>query len=127
MITFKRKRRQIHLEGLVLGLLILTVTGFLALSNWRMLQRRRQLLARIEGLEKEIQILGKENQELQEGISQSFERTYLEKEAIERFNLKPEGTQVVVIKKEEKEEETVQPLKSFWQNFLEILEKLKIK
>ena len=110
-----------------MGLLILTVTGFLALSNWRILQRRRQLLARIEGLEKEIQILGKENQELKEGISQSFERTYLEKEAIERFNLKPEGTQVVVIKKEEKEEETVQPLKSFWQNFLEILEKLKIK
>lgn len=124
MITLKRRHRQTKIETLFLLLLILTITGFLIFSNWRIFQKRMQLLGTIEVLESKIQLLKQKNQKLKQQISQSSDETYLEKEAIERFNLKPPGTQVVVVKEEKSEEQKPQPQKSFWQI---ILEKLGIK
>ena len=72
--------------------------------------------ARIESLRKEIQILEEKNKELKEEISQSGSEEYLEKVAREQLGLKAPGEEVIVINKEEKEEqpEIKQNEKNFW-------------
>jgi cell division protein FtsL len=103
------------------GLLTLLIISFLIFSNWRIQQKRSELKSQIKILKKEIERLEKEKKELLSNISQINAREYLEKIATEKFNLKPPGSKVVVIKKE-KEEKKEKEKESFWQK---ILEKLK--
>jgi len=124
MIALKRKNRQIKLEGIVLGLSILIMVSILAASNWKMLQKRRGFLAEIQSLEDQVEVLEKRNEELKRGISETGDKSYLEKEAVERFNLKPAGSQVVVVKDKTEEEKKHEEHKTFWQG---LLEKIGIK
>ena len=96
---------------------------FLAVSNWRLYQKRAELVSQFRDLEKEAVMLEKENQELQEGFFQLSDKEYLEKMAREKFSHKKPGEEVVIvlpppvieeIKKEER--------KNFWQKFLEIFQ-----
>ena len=96
---------------------------FLAVSNWRLYQKRAELISQFRDLEREMVILEKENQELKEGFSQLSDKEYLEKIAREKFSYKKSGEEVVIvlpppaieeIKKEER--------KNFWQKFLEIFQ-----
>ncbi|MDI6591739.1 MAG: septum formation initiator family protein [Patescibacteria group bacterium] len=105
----------------LIGCLLVIIIGFLIFSNLKISQKRSELIAQIETLKKEIQILEEKNQRLKEKISQARTESYLEKVAREQLDLKKPGEEVVVIKKE-KGKETKEE-KSFWQR---LLEKLKI-
>ena len=95
---------------------ILLIVGFFIITNWKINKKRAVLTARVESLRKEIQILEEKNKELKEEISQSGSEEYLEKVAREQLGLKAPGEEVVVINKEEKEEqpEIKQNEKNFW-------------
>ncbi len=102
---------------ILLGSLILTVIGFLVVSNFRINQRRAELSSRIEGLKKEIQALEEKREALQARVSQSGEEGYLEKEARESFNLKKPGEEVVKILPLEEKKEKSGEEKQWWNPF----------
>ena len=124
MIAKKQKKKKSFQEIFLSVLFVfftLAIIGLLAVSNFKIRERRKELLAQIETLEKEIQNVEKKNQELKAGISESQTEDYLEKEAREKLGLKKPGEEVVAIKKiqsEEKQKEQKEE-KSLWQKFLE--------
>ena len=124
MIAKRRKKKKSFQEIFLSVLFVfftLAIIGLLAVSNFKIRERRKELLAQIETLEKEIQNAEKKNQELKAGISESQTEDYLEKEAREKLGLKKPGEEVVAIKKiqsEEKQKEQKEE-KSLWQKFLE--------
>jgi len=126
MIAKKQKKKKSFQEIFLSVLFVfftLAIIGLLAVSNFKIRERRKELLAQIETLEKEIQNAEKKNQELKAGISESQTEDYLEKEAREKLGLKKPGEEVVAIKKiqsEEKQKEQKEE-KSLWQKILEFL------
>ncbi|MBZ9571802.1 septum formation initiator family protein [Patescibacteria group bacterium] len=124
---FKRKRLYKKVLFTIFSTLFaLGIIAFLLLSNSRINQRKRELTSQIERLKEEIQTLEKKNEELKAGIFQISDESYLEKVAREKFLLKKEGEEVVVISPSgETEEEKTEEPKSLWQKILEKLEKLK--
>jgi len=126
MIAKRRKKKKSFQEIFLSVLFVfftLAIIGLLAVSNFKIRERRKELLAQIETLEKEIQNAEKKNQELKAGISESQTEDYLEKEAREKLGLKKPGEEVVAIKKiqsEEKQKEQKEE-KSLWQKILEFL------
>ena len=124
MIAKKQKKKKSFQEIFLSVLFVfftLAIIGLLTVSNLKIRERRKELLAQIETLEKEIQNAEKKNQELKAGISESQTEDYLEKEAREKLGLKKPGEEVVAIKKiqsEEKQKEQKEE-KSLWQKFLE--------
>ena len=126
MIAKRRKKKKSFQEIFLSVLFVfftLAIIGLLAVSNFKIRERRKELLSQIETLEKEIQNVEKKNQELKAGISESQTEDYLEKEAREKLGLKKPGEEVVTIKKiqsEEKQKEQKEE-KSLWQKILEFL------
>ena len=126
MIAKKQKKKKSFQEIFLSVLFVfftLAIIGLLAVSNFKIRERRKELLSQIETLEKEIQNAEKKNQELKAGISESQTEDYLEKEAREKLGLKKPGEEVVAIKKiqsEEKQKEQKEE-KSLWQKILEFL------
>jgi len=126
MIAKRRKKKKSFQEIFLSVLFVfftLAIIGLLAVSNFKIRERRKELLSQIETLEKEIQNVEKKNQELKAGISESQTEDYLEKEAREKLGLKKPGEEVVAIKKiqsEEKQKEQKEE-KSLWQKILEFL------
>jgi len=126
MIAKRRKKKKSFQEIFLSVLFVfftLAIIGLLAVSNFKIRERRKELLSQIETLEKEIQNAEKKNQELKAGISESQTEDYLEKEAREKLGLKKPGEEVVAIKKiqsEEKQKEQKEE-KSLWQKILEFL------
>ena len=124
MITKRRKKKKSFQEIFLSVLFVfftLAIIGLLAVSNFKIRERRKELLSQIETVEKEIQNVEKKNQELKAGISESQTEDYLEKEAREKLGLKKPGEEVVAIKKiqsEEKQKEQKEE-KSLWQKILE--------
>ena len=106
---------------ILLGLLLLAVSGFLIFSNWKISQRRAELTAKIESLKKEIQILEEKNAKLQTGISQTEGEDYWKEKLYEQGFVEQGERQVVILP--QKEEETKKEEKNFWnpQNWLEWL------
>lgn len=126
MIAKKQKKKKSFQEIFLSVLFVfftLAIIGLLTVSNFKIRERRKELLSQIETLEKEIQNVENKNQELKAGISESQTQDYLEKEARERLGLKKPGEEVVAIKKIQSEEEQkeVKEEKSLWQKFLEFL------
>jgi len=126
MITKRRKKKKSFQEIFLSVLFVfftLAIIGLLAVSNFKIRERRKELLSQIETVEKEIQNVEKKNQELKAGISESQTQDYLEKEAREKLGLKKPGEEVVAIKKIQSEEKPTEQKeeKSLWQKFLEFL------
>ena len=121
---FKRgdSRQEIIFSVLFISLFFLAI-GFLIISNWRINQRRSELISQIRNLQEEIQALEKKNQELKTGISQASSESHLEEVARESFGLKKPGEEVtVILPPPEEEKEAKEEEKGVWER---ILEKLK--
>jgi len=121
---FKRgdSRQEIIFSALFISLFFLAI-GFLIISNWRINQRRSELISQIRNLQEEIQVLEKKNQELKAGISQASSESHLEEVARESFGLKKPGEEVtVILPPPEEEKEVKEEEKGVWER---ILEKLK--
>lgn len=103
----------------LIGMIFLVTIGFLIFSNFKISQKRAELISQIEILTEKIQALKERNQELEAEISQTSEKSYLEKVARNQLGLQQPGEEVVAIIKEKKEEKEIKEEKSFWQKFLE--------
>jgi cell division protein FtsL len=97
-------------------LLTCLVVGFLTFSNWKIGQKRAELLAKIDSLQKEIQTAQEKNYQLKASVSQTQGEEYLEKVARESLDLKKPDEDVVVVKGQStSSEKTASQEKSFWQ------------
>jgi len=107
--------------AIFLGILFFGIIGFLFVSDWRITQKREELLNKIESLRKEVQQLEEKNQQLQAGISQTENDAYWEEKAREQGYKKPGEEAVVVLPPEENAQAAAEKQKSFWENILEKL------
>jgi cell division protein FtsL len=128
MIT-KRKKKKKSIQGIFFSVLVVffvvSIAALLVVSNFKIRERRKELISQIETLKKEIQNLEEKNQEMKAGISESQTQDYLEKEAREKLGLKKPGEEVVAIKKIQSEEKPTEQKeeKSLWQKFLEFFKR----
>lgn len=118
---FKKNRKRSDREiifPVFIALFVILGIAFLIFSNFKINQRRKNLLSQIAKLEEEIKIQEGKNAELKAGVSQVLDQNYLEQEAREKLGLKKPGEEVVSIQQvetgktgtEEKKEET----KNLW-------------
>ena len=115
----KRDSYQTIFFSILIGSLLVLAIGFLIFSNLTINQRRAELTAKIEDLNKELQFLEKKNQELRAGITQTESESYWEERIREQGYKKPGEEQVVVLSPEEGEEGKAGGQKSLWQRILE--------
>lgn len=122
MIAKKRKSYQATAYLFLLFFLGIGVVSFLAVTNWRINQRRTDLHEKINILNKEIQSLEQEVAGLEAGITYT-ETDDFQTEKLYREGYFPEGAVPIVVlpPEEEKKEEEVQEAKNLWQKFLETL------
>jgi cell division protein FtsB len=116
---FKKDSHQTIFFSILIGSLLVLAIGFLIFSNFKISQRRAELIAKIEDFKKEIQILEKKNQELREGVAQTESESYWEERIREQGYKRPGEEQVVVLPGEEEEEGKTGGQKSLWQRILE--------
>jgi len=123
--TRKKKRQKLDIFTLILfGIFFLGAVAFLFFVNFRINQRRLELLSQIENLEREIQILEEKNTELRADISETTKESYWEEQAREQGLVREGEKQVVIIPpQEEKGREGSQ---GFWdlQRWLEQIRNL---
>jgi cell division protein FtsB len=113
----KQKESKIFLTILVLSLLIISI--FLFFSSWKIVQKRKELLTKIDNLKQEIEILEKKNQQLKQGIVQTEELNYWEEKIREQGFRKPGETLVVVKPSEAVGQSKQSSSPGFWQRFLD--------
>lgn len=120
MVAKYKRNRKIDRSSLIfsviLGVLLLTVVGFLVGSNLKINKERAELSSKLESLRTEYQILLEKEKQLEAQVSQSAGKDYLEEEARERFNLKKPGEEVVTILPSEEKEEPVKEKEKKWWN-----------
>ena len=122
MIAKKRKSYQATAYLFVVFFLGIGVVSFLAVTNWRISQRRNDLHEKINILNKEIQALEQEVDGLEAGIIYT-ETDDFQTEKLYREGYFPEGAAPIIVlppKEEEKKEEAPEA-KNLWQKFLETL------
>ncbi|MBI2042587.1 MAG: septum formation initiator family protein [Candidatus Nealsonbacteria bacterium] len=93
----QREDRQQLIFSISLGLALAVVVGFLVVSNFRINQKRDELDAQRDYLQRQLQILEEKRDQVQAQISEAAKEDYLETEARERFNLKKPGEEVVAV------------------------------
>ena len=111
----RQKKERIFLISFSLFFLI--VAGFLIFSNWKINQKKKEMLGRIQALSQDIESLNFKKQNLEQGILESEDQSYLEARMRELGYQKP-GETVVVIKKDQQAgpKETIS--QNFWQRFM---------
>ena len=114
----KRAAQSIFLLTL-LGILAVGVIGFLAISSFKISQKRTKLTNQIESLRNQIQELEQRKIKLEAQISYQKSEEYLEEVARDKLNLKSPGEQGVAFIKEEMEVTEVEEEKSFLKKLLE--------
>jgi len=105
--------------SVLIAIFLFGMVGFLIISNFKINQRRSELLGQISSLEEEIQELEEKNKELQAGISNTETESFWEEKLREQGYKKPGEEAVVVLPPEEQSPTSTQETKSFWQKFLD--------
>ena len=109
---------------ILLGILAVGVIGFLAISSFKISQKRTKLTNQIESLRNQIQELEQRKIKLEAQISYQKSEEYLEEVARDTLNLKSPGEQGIAFIKEEMEETEVEEKKSFFEKVLDFFEKV---
>jgi len=131
MITKKRVSYKMIVSSIFLIFLAIGAIGFLAITNWRINQKRGDLQQRIEVLEKEIQILKEKTAALRAGLYQTKEEDYQVKRLYEQGYFEKGAIPVIVLPIEENEEKEGKEIekeeKSLWgpRDWWEWLEKIR--
>jgi len=105
--------------SILIGLFLLSLIGFLIISNLRIGQKRREMISQIESLKKEIQLLEEKNAQLRAGINQAESETYWEEKAREQGYKKPGETQIVILPPEGRNQTTSEKEENFWQKIFD--------
>lgn len=74
------------------------LVGVLITANYKINQKRDELIKKIDGLKKQIQEAQQKNEQLSKDINQANSQEQLEKIAREQMGLKKPGEEVVIIK-----------------------------
>lgn len=117
----KRQKRDIF-TPILFVIFFLGAVAFLLFVNFRINQRRLELISQIENLEREIEILEGKNTELQAGISKTTKESYWEEQAREQGLVREGEKQVVIIPPQE--EQGREGSQGFW-DFRWWLEQIK--
>ena len=115
----KESSRQTIFFSTLAGILVLLIISFLIFSNFKISQKRSEMITKIENLKKEIQTLEEKNQELRAGITQTESEIYWEEKIRGQGYKKPGEEQVVVLPPEASEEGEREEEKGIWQKILE--------
>lgn len=100
----------------LLTVIILTLLSLLGWSNWRLFQRRREVEAELNQLDRKIKALKQEKQTIQASINQEDEQL-VEEMARQQLNLKKPGEEVIVIERPQSEQESQSQQKKWWQKW----------
>jgi len=104
--------------SIFLGALTLGFIAFFIISDFRITQRRKEMLGQISSLQKEIQSVQDKNAKLAEGISQSQQDAYWEEKIREQGFKKPGEEQIVVLPPQENSSTPSKEQENFWQKLL---------
>lgn len=100
-----------------IGIIFLAVIVVLIFTDFKMYQKKRELISKINDYQKQIEALKKSSQTLKNEIANSDNVDYLEKIAYEQLgDARPGETVYSFIAPQEKLETTAEA-KSFWDNF----------
>jgi len=128
MITKTKKMKKGRWEQIFFAVFIIVFTlgliGFLMVSDYRINQKRTELLDQIKSLEKQLQDLQKKSTELQSGIAQTGKDSYWEEKVREQGYKKPGEEQVVVLPPTGQSSTSTEPSKNLWQKFLDPIKNL---
>ncbi|MDD5144778.1 MAG: septum formation initiator family protein [Candidatus Pacebacteria bacterium] len=122
MITKKEKNQkgrdlQTIIFSVLLGLFLVGIVSSLIVSNFRISQKRSEMLEKIEKLQNEIRAIEEKNENLKSGLLETETDAYWEERMREQGYQKP-GEEVVVVLPSEKEEEA-QIEKTLWDKIRE--------
>lgn len=116
----KDGRSQEVFFSVLIAALFIAGISFLAISNYRIKEKRTEMIGRIDDLKKQIAVLEEQNNNLKMGISQATSTAFQEEKMREQGYQKPGEQNVVVVPPEQKPEEApVEKQKSWWEKFLE--------
>ncbi len=126
MIAKRKKQKKSRLnEDLIFQVITIFLAVFfiwyLAVSNYRITQKRAELTERIEELIEEVQMLDQERQRLEAGISQTQKDVYWEERIREQGYVKEGENQVVVLQPEEAEKQEIDSEQGFAKELLEMI------
>ena len=111
----KQKKERIFLISFSFFFLI--VAGFLIFSNWKISQKKKEMSERIQALKQDIESLNFKKENLEQGILESEDQSYLEARMRELGYQKP-GETVVVIKKDQQTGPEEIGSQNLWQRFM---------
>ena len=124
MITKVKKNRKEVFQNvffaIFLGVLTLGFIAFFVVSDFRITQRRKEMLGQINSLQKEIQAVQEKSAKLAEGISQSEKDAYWEEKIREQGYKKPGEEQVVILPPQDSSSTPSKEQNNFWQKILDI-------
>ena len=115
----RRREKKSIFFSVFLGIIFLGVVSFLAISNFKISQKRSDLLERIEELGREIQDLEAKKQELQASIDQTQSEIYWEGKLREQGYKKPGEEAVVVLPPEEETEGVAGEEEGVWDKIVD--------
>lgn len=118
MIT--RKKRNVNgtaISSTLIVLLLIGVLVFLVFSNYKVNEKRSEMMERVESLKQEISELEKKNLEFKDKMFQASQESYWE-EKIREQGYKKEGEQQVVVLPIEEDLNEKEEEMSFWDKFL---------
>lgn len=95
-----KQRREQRVFSAILGLFLLILTCLLVFSNWKIGQKRKELLFGVEKLRSMMNAMQVEGEKLREHVLESETEAYWEEKLREHGYKKP-GESVVIIKKED--------------------------
>ncbi len=123
----EKKLKRDELSGslilpVVLALIFLGAVGFLAISDWRINEKRTELQLQIQNLQAQLKTLEEKKTQLESGIQQGQSETFLEEQAREKLGLKKPGEEVVSVLPPAENQGTSTPEnKNLWQKIIEKL------
>jgi len=117
MIAKKRRKRNFHqdiISPVLFGFFILAILSLFIFYNFKINQRRQELISQIEKLEKEIQVLEEKHAQLQGTLSQTETESYWEEIVRQQGFVKEGEKQIVVLPPESEGVEEKEEKMDFW-------------
>jgi cell division protein FtsB len=98
----------------IAGIASIVAAVLLILINFGLYQKKQELISKISNYKKQIQEIQKSNQVLQDNISKSNDKDYIEKVAREELDMQKNGEKVVAFVMPQQEQKPQDDQKNNW-------------
>lgn len=118
---FKKKKREFsknHFFIKIGGILLLIVVAGLLFADFKIYQKKKELLSQVLTYENQIAQIKKRNEALKEGIANSSNSDYIEKVAREELDMQKPGEKVVGFIMPKQKPEQAQTKDNSWLGWL---------